>query len=100
MVQSCALSRAESFDPIASSSCACLPTDRRFNSAGLIVVGPQGLVKRRVSRAKGEPDFQVLPDAVLKHALVRAARPMPRRCAVLGPALDRQPCQFGHALRR
>jgi hypothetical protein len=38
--------------------------------------------------ALGEPGLEVLLDAAIEHALARAARPIPRRCAVGGPALD------------
>ena len=39
-------------------------------------------------------------DAAIEHALARTARPIPRRCALPGPALGHHPCPLCPALRR
>ena len=50
--------------------------------------------------ALGEPGLEVLLDAAVEHALARTARPIPRSCALPGPALDPHPCPLGPALWR
>ena len=50
--------------------------------------------------ALGEPGLEVLLDAAVEHALARMAQPIPRSCAVPGPALDPHPCPRCPALRR
>ena len=47
-----------------------------------------------------EPRLEVFLDAAIEHALARAARPIPRRCAVPGPALDLHACPLCPASRR
>ena len=49
--------------------------------------------------ALGEPVLEVLLDAAIEHALARAARPVPRGCAVPGPALDLHACPLSPAFR-
>ena len=50
--------------------------------------------------AVGEPGLEVLLDAAVEHALARMARPIPRSCAVPGPALDPHPCPRCPVVRR
>ena len=50
--------------------------------------------------ALGEPGLEVLLDAAIEHALARTARPIPRRCAVGGPALGPHARPLCAALRR
>jgi len=50
--------------------------------------------------ASGEPGLEVVLDAAIEHALARTARPIPRRCALPGPALGPHPCPRCPALRR
>ena len=50
--------------------------------------------------ALGEPGLEVLLDAAIEHAPARSARPILRRCAVLGLALDPHPCPLCLASRR
>jgi hypothetical protein len=50
--------------------------------------------------ALGEPGLEVFLDAAIEHALARTARPIPRSCALPGPAFDPHPCPRCPALRR
>ena len=50
--------------------------------------------------ALGEPGLEVLLDAAIEHAPARSARPILRRCAVRGPALDPHARPLCAALRR
>jgi len=50
--------------------------------------------------ALGEPSFEVLLDAAIEHACARPARPIPRRCALPGPALGPHARPRCAALRR
>ena len=50
--------------------------------------------------ALGEPGLEVLLDAAIEHAFARTARPIPRRCAVGGPALGPHARPLCAALRR
>jgi len=57
------------------------------------------LAHRRVAAVR-EPGPEMFLDAVAERALARTARPIPRRYAFPGPALDVHACSLGTGLRR